>query len=636
MSDKGLPPIICGPILRAVDAESAILWLVCSNDEPVTPVFSVDIKRSETESVKVGQHAVIKRLKVTFESPLTHNQYVEYDLTINGQSLQQLSPHIIYESKSRPGFVFKEQIDRVFHGSCRRPHHKAEDGLIRVDSELEKTLDEPQQRPALMLHTGDQVYVDDVAGPTLKAIHETIQLLGLFEEEIKEAPFTKSAEMRSHASSFYQRDSMLPDTKLNEALTERFFGGVRKPIFTSSNAKNHLISFNEVIAMYLLVWSPCLWEKLSLEPPENLTKDHLQTFETEKTAVLSFQKGLPKVARALANIPNYMIFDDHDITDDWNLSALWEVTAYEHPFSKRIVGNAIAGYLLCQGWGNTPNGLKELTEHFKSVSELSGFLDTEKYDEFLNELLAFEQWDYEINRQPKIIVLDTRTQRWRSEKARAKPSGLMDWEALSQFQQKLLNQQSVIVVSPAPMFGVKLIEAIQEVFTFFGKPLLVDAENWMAHKGAAEVMLNIFAHRHTPQNFTILSGDVHYSFAYDVRLKHTRSGPRIWQITSSGIKNQFPDTLLEWLDRLNRWLYAPYSPLNWFTKRRRFRVFPRLPSERDAGERLWNQSGIGFVQFDKAGVPLVIKQLSAGQGECTFEATLKTNSRDNIDEANSG
>ena len=27
---------------------------------------------------------------------------------------------------------------------------------------------------------------------------------------------------------------------------------------------------------------------------------------------------------------------------------------------------------------------------------------------------------------------------------------------------------------------------------FFGKPLVVDAENWLAHRGAANVLLNIF------------------------------------------------------------------------------------------------------------------------------------------------
>ena len=57
------------------------------------------------------------------------------------------------------------------------------------------------------------------------------------------------------------------------------------------------------------------------------------------------------MARVFAHLSTLMMFDDHDITDDWNLSAQWEETAYGHPFSKRIIGNALLAYLLCQGWG---------------------------------------------------------------------------------------------------------------------------------------------------------------------------------------------------------------------------------------------------------------------------------------------
>ena len=54
--------------------------------------------------------------------------------------------------------------------------------------------------------------------------------------------------------------------------------------------------------------------------------------------------------------------DDHDITDDWNLSARWESTAYNHPFSRRIVGNALLAYMLCQGWGNRPDAFSGLLD----------------------------------------------------------------------------------------------------------------------------------------------------------------------------------------------------------------------------------------------------------------------------------
>ena len=64
-------------------------------------------------------------------------------------------------------------------------------------------------------------------------------------------------------------------------------------------------------------------------------------------------------------------------------------------------------------------------------------------------------------------------------------------------------------------------------------------------------------------------------------------------------------------DSLNRWLYAPWSPLNWLTKRRRMRVTPLIPDRSRSGERLWNSAGLGQVFFDEQGRPKRILQLNA-------------------------
>jgi len=74
---------------------------------------------------------------------------------------------------------------------------------------------------------------------------------------------------------------------------------------------------------------------------------------------------------------------------------------------------------------------------------------------------------------------------------------------------------------------------------------------------------------------------------------------------------QFSTAVLEWFDRLNRWLYSPRSPLNWFTKRRRMKVIPHVPEHAEAGERLWNSSGIGQVFFNEQGQPVAIYQHNA-------------------------
>ena len=190
-------------------------------------------------------------------------------------------------------------------------------------------------------------------------------------------------------------------------------------------------------------------------------------------------------------------------------------------------------------------------------------------------------------------------------------------------QQTLKGLPAVLLVTPTPIFGVKLIEVIQRVFLWFGRPLMVDAENWMAHPGSGHAILNVFRHPKTPHHVVVLSGDVHYSFVYDVELRGQRKGPEIWQICSSGLKNAFPPRLLAALDVLNRWLYSPRSPLNWLTRRRIMRITPRKPEGIADGRRLLNGSGVGLVELDDTGVPWRISHLLAGAGAVTFSRREK-------------
>ena len=193
----------------------------------------------------------------------------------------------------------------------------------------------------------------------------------------------------------------------------------------------------------------------------------------------------------------------------------------------------------------------------------------------------------------------------------------MDWEALIEFQQELMHQDKVIVVSAAPMFGVKFIEALQKGMTNLGQPLVIDAENWMAHPGSANTLLSIFTHTKTPTNFVILSGDVHYSFAYDIKLRFRRSSPNIYQITSSGFKNQFPEPLLAICDHMDRLLYSPRSVLNFLTKRKRLKIKKRDPNTKGV-RRLVNTSAIGELKLDNHGKPVRISILTGDGREIDF------------------
>lgn len=623
-----LPKILAGPIVRRANSKQVCFWLITNkayrfsiklfSQQEKMVWFDAQLDNQQLCQVQVGTNAFVNLVTLEPNIEISSGSRVSYDISLLDKDdsishLDELLPSLLYSGQSYPSFVIREKIEKMLHGSCRKPHHDSEDGLVIVDQQIQLGLTGKGGVPDLLMMSGDQVYTDDVAGPTLVAIGQTIELLGLFNEDLEGATISNSQELFEHPNCFYQRPELLPDNASTANTYRQFFAGKRKPIFTSVNASNHLISFAEVMAMYILTWSPEIWQLVHISD-EVIPEPFKQKFHEEQIIIENFIAGLDKVRRALAHIPVYMIFDDHDVTDDWNLTRGWEDAVYGNSFAKRIVGNALVGYWLCQGWGNDPTKLQPL---FESCSDFFTDHGVDQHDILVQHLLDWEHWHYCLETSPKLVVLDTRTQRWRSESSLSKPSGLMDWEALCELQQELIGQEAVIMVSAAPIFGVKLIETIQRVFTFFGKALTVDAENWMAHKGTASVMLNIFRNRKTPPNFVILSGDVHYSFVYDITLRFRHNSPNITQITSSGIKNEFPDKLLKWFDRLNRILYSKYSPLNGFTQRRNMLIRQRRPNDHKL-TTLLNGAGIGVLKIDQTCSKVEAQQLCASGEVVTF------------------
>lgn len=621
-------------MLRRIEPERLVLWVVGSEPLRLTLVLEPDegaaqhiaLDDAHCRILRFGGHAFLHLIDVTLPEPLPLDTLIHYDLRHAGNAgsavgMAQWAPHLVHAGELQPNLVLRSRADNIMYGSCRKPHHPSRDGLARADELIAEQLAQPDARPFMLMLCGDQVYADDVAGPMLAAVHALIGKLGLYGEYLDGAVVSDSEALYIHPASYYRREDLLPAFHSNEALRERFFGGVEKPIFTTANAHNHLVTLAEVMALYLLSWSPVPWQLVGEPAMPPLSEEHRARWHREQHALDGFCRDLPRAARLFAHVQTLMIFDDHDITDDWNLTAKWESTAYGHPFSRRIVGNALLAYMLCQGWGNRPDAFTGLVDEadalLKSLAEQNR-LDPLVQDALIGRLLCFDQWGYVLRTQPTVVVLDTRTRRWRSRRLQSRPSGLMDWESLVELQHELLDESATVIVSPTPMFGVKLIEVIQRILSFAGHALTVDAENWMAHRGAASVMLNIFRHSRTPGNYVILSGDVHYSFAYDIQVRDRDRTPHIWQITSSGIKNEFPRRLLDWLDRLNRWLYSPRSPLNWLTQRRDLKVRPRLPDQRRHGERLWNSSGIGQVWLDTEGRPTRIMQHNADGQPSTF------------------
>ncbi|PTO66369.1 hypothetical protein [Vibrio splendidus] len=687
---SSLPLLLAGPILRKTTATEVVLWLATSSplvgradiyisetehiretEHSLETGFSNEKEHPEAEqdqpfytssleehdSIQIGTHAWVTLIRLQGE--FSTNTLLEYDIHTESGSLKELAPHLVYNGKSRVEFKVSTSADYILHGSCRNPHHPSKDSLVAADNKVaEQTVAE---RPDMLMMSGDQIYADHVAGPTLDAIQQVIQLLGLVGESLPTDSQIKqinsSDALYNSEYHLYQRHHYLPHHTASESMIDKFFPNRGVPIFSSTDCENHLVTLSEFIAMYLLVWSPTLWQCINRERliennftqgGRQLTPTEQQQWRDENVIMDDFIAGLPQVQRLFAHIPTYMIFDDHDVTDDWNLTVGWEHAVDQNQFATQVIGNGLAAYWMCQGWGNKPESFDEafieqakqlfvdqpritkqahIVEKNKNIEQAHNEADDsntihsvsniepDKHQAFIEMLSRFEEWHYTIDTSPKVIVLDTRTRRWRSESRMNKPSGLMDWEALIEFQHQLMNQDKVVIVSAAPMFGVKFIETLQKMATTIGKPLVIDAENWMAHPGSANTLISIFTHTKTPTNFVVLSGDVHYSFAYDIKLRYRRNSPNIYQITCSGIKNQFPASLLKFCDVWDRLLYSPRSVLNYFTKRKRLKIEKRSP-DNQTFYRLSNRSAIGELRLDTDGKPQSITTLS-GDGKVT-------------------
>ncbi|GAA62094.1 hypothetical protein P20652_3987 [Pseudoalteromonas sp. BSi20652] len=605
-----LPVLLMGPMVRR--AEQTGVCIQFATTKPANcqiNLLNVECY-SEQHSVALGDHLYLYFVIIKpIDNKFPVDSLLSYELTIDDAIIDLSS--WCYSNQTTPAFVIPNQLSDILHGSCRNAHHPAKDSLVPASHWQNTQRSNNNQGAQLLLLSGDQVYADDVAGPMLLAIHQLVKALGIYKEQplAIELPADINEQL-------YNRHLYLPKTpwQKRSKLGVGYWLKKDEPHFSSVKAYNHLIHFEEYIALYLLNFSAAAWHCVDIKNTTyaGQSEQNKTIFNAEKTALIDYAKDLSEVERLFANVSTLMIFDDHDVTDDWNLTAGWEQAINDNPSSKRIINNGLISYWLFQGMGNDAlNKTGELLTPFKQSLVTNNIWQFKTFDKPLNE---FNYWHYELTTIPKVVVLDTRTHRWRNEQNFNEPSGLLDWKRLTELEESLLSHDQVIIVSPAPVFGVKSIEAIQAMFNICGQPLMVDVENWMAHEGSAKKLLDTFRRTDTPNETLILSGDVHYSFCFSVQKRFGDHPNRIWQLTASGIKNEFPRKLINILDKLDSILYGPKSPLNFFTKRWHMEV-DKHQTIGEGQKYLVSDSAISLITLEQGN--LARYQLINGEGHLT-------------------
>jgi hypothetical protein len=606
---------VTATIWRGIQVAGAAAGTVASNDAKVA---SASVK---TRRFGKQLHIALITLKMDSPAPpLAPGTIYAYDIQVGAQGLKQLGlltnetaesipaelrPHrplglaLGYVDGRLPSFVTPPALieqTRFAHCSCRNTIGPGFDALAWLDDVIEAKLTDPIERPQQLFMTGDQIYADDLSSALLVMLSGLAsQIVGANEQlhVVTTPPSGTPLDKRFDATLVN-----FPPNRRHKVVVE--LGG-----YTTGDGENHLLSYGEYAAMYLAAWSPRVWSALGTPdqiylplPPDaiqlwpffdepekekpfngdvRVLRDKAKLansgFASQVARAVLFRIGVPHVARALANVATYMIFDDHDVTDDWNLHKKWVNRVYSKEFGRQIVRNAVMAYGVFQGWGNDPVAFetaknKEFLDEVERLYAGSGPYpvagSTDRIDTLtgVSGAALTEQvvWNYVVPApKMKVVVLDTRTRRKFTGQGYLPPD-LVGLNRDAQLPAGPLTdgREMVFVVSAAPVLGPDIIDslgwpaaqvAIDVVHV--GKGLdgagtqkanigveKYDAEGWSSNDLAREELLKRLA---TYPRVVLLGGDVHFacSVVLDYYKKGVTAPSRIVQLTSSPARNQF-------------------------------------------------------------------------------------------------
>ncbi|PLR22614.1 hypothetical protein SGCZBJ_17715 [Caulobacter zeae] len=599
---ESLPLVVCGPILRRTDDQSVTVWVALRKARTVRLEVYAEtqgggwtdtVLHGDATTARVGDNLHI--LAITAKSgSLSWGKRYAYNLFfaeiagaapddagvgelfapayggrtgVVAASTQEAKALLTYgpDGPSLPSFVLPPGPSgaggaspinglRIVHGSCRKAHGQGEDALPILDDMIRASLASgaTAPRPHMLLLTGDQIYADDVADALLALVIDAGKTLVGWPVEAE----NKTLPGPGFRSDFAKAIGL---------------SGMEGPGGESATtAKSHLMRFSEFAAMYLFAWSDVLWpapnqvptlEQVFVNLSAKQREKRAELFEKERLRLQGYRATLPKVRRALANTPTYMIFDDHEVTDDWNLTSGWERKVYQRDNvgGRRHVLNGLLAYALFQAWGNTPEQFETKSPDtpggklLKALSLWRGH-PGETHEAMISACLnipvydgrrraaspAYEDilhWHYDIQTPGfQCLVLDTRTMRGFPGGPDDPPDQLDDLG----FERQIRGARRpsppadmTMVVATTNVVSEPVTEAVVEI-SGMRPPVAFDrGDAWTGQTPAFERLLVELAYRTAPASethrrahFAIATGDIHYGFAVRGQYWSSKGGYR--------------------------------------------------------------------------------------------------------------
>ena len=267
--------------------------------------------------------------------------------------------------------------------------------------------------------------------------------------------------------------------------------------------------------------------------------------------------GEPTIRWLFSVLSTAMIFDDHDVHDDWNTSAAWvEEMAAKDWWEEHIVA-ALMSYWVYQHLGNLPPDEHREDELFNRVRAAEDGAPALR--EFASRAAATTdgaRWSYHRDLgRTRLVMIDSRAGRVLDEGNRSMVDAdewrWIDEHATGDFDHLLFGTSLPWLLAPA----LHDVEAWNEAVCggAWGERLKAtgerirqarDLEHWPAfHRSfvaMAELQRSVGAGERgePPASIVILSGDVHHAYVAEVAFpRGDRVSSRVWQAVVSPFRN---------------------------------------------------------------------------------------------------
>jgi hypothetical protein len=266
--------------------------------------------------------------------------------------------------------------------------------------------------------------------------------------------------------------------------------------------------------------------------------------------------GEPVIRWLMSTVSTAMIFDDHDVHDDWNTSREWVDEYRAKPWWKERIAGAFMSYWLYQHLGNLSprdHDGDELLQRARRVPDLGDHLH--EFALRVDREPSGARWTFCRDvAKARFVVVDSRAGRVLDDERKMVDDA--EWEFVEQHATGGFNHlflaSSLPFLLPRPVHD---LEAWNErvcdgawggAMRGVGERVRqgVDLEHWAAFDHSLERMEGLLKavaggeRGDPPGSITMLSGDVHYAYLAEVSFpRGTDARSNVWQAVCSPIRN---------------------------------------------------------------------------------------------------